>query len=353
MGMRIWILTLAIFAGHTFADTNFTQQVVRPAGTGAAQGAPGSPGNPLPGQKPANPAAQPGQQTPNPLPPQMPNLMQPEVPKPIGNSGSNPYNLPMGSLQDAMRGREWREGGDDIPAADRNGNIIYGDGHRFRYGGVGAGNIGSGLCTAANANRTQAKAGFCRMLEKELNTEGTCAYEKLKQIIDRPKLGNSDFYCGNYESQDRDYKKRVIQKILEGLIVQESGWRPDAQERAWFKNGNPMGGKGLFQFGVRDNVKPGCGHINQSNILEAEANIKCGTCIALTNIAKDQTVGHGVGDDNSYGLARYFGPFRNAQFNKRQAIANSVKQWCASNEGATSGGGSGADPNANRSKVTN
>lgn len=348
--MRLYILIFAFAASAmASAQQQMTPQVVPstlpPSAAGAPTGTSKPAAPPAANQQGQGTATQQtpgaGQQTPVPTPP-IPQVAMPQAPP----SQANNWNMPLGSLQEAMQGMQYKQGGDDIPAPNANGDIEYGNTHRFRYGGVGAGNIGTGLCTTANANRTQVTSGFCKMLEKELNTEGTCANEKLKLITSRGRLGQSEHFCRGYDSKSMDYKKLVIQRILEGLIVQESGWRPDAQEPNWFKNGNPMGGKGLFQFGVRDRVKPGCGHINSSNILTPEANIKCGSCIALTFMAKDQTIGHGVGDRGTVGLARYFGPFRNGQSHKRDAIANSVRQWCASNDGASTGGSVGSpDPN--------
>jgi hypothetical protein len=106
-------------------------------------------------------------------------------------------------------------------------------------------------------------------------------------------------------------------------------------------DGKVMAGKGLFQIGVDDGKKsefPDCQGLNDQNINDPETNIRCGACIALTSLAKDNQMGGGVGDDHSTGMARYFGPMRDAQARKRDVIKASVKSWCMSNVNSSSGG---------------
>lgn len=239
-------------------------------------------------------------------------------------------------LDEAMEklGVSYKQYGDDTPENTNWETYTYPDKHRFYYGGVGAGNIGDGLCSAKNKDKTQMRNGYCEMLSEVLNTPGTCANNKLQEIMaaaESNNLGDFENYCSNYASLPSTAKPLVFQQILAGLIVKESGWRPDAREPAWTKsNGQAMGGMGLFQIGVRDQSHPDCGAINQSSILDAETNIRCGACIALTNLAKDKTMGHGTGDSGARGMARYFGPFRDRQSKKREDIAASVNTWCRS-----------------------
>jgi len=295
---------------------------------------------PAPGPAPAPPAAA---NTPPPAAPAQP-MGQPVVqPQP---QQQQPQAM---SMADVLKGIQngtlppFRKGGDDVPSNYdwSKGAYEYPDRHRFNYGSVGAGNIGSGLCTMKNANRTQVTAGYCDMLRKILETDGTCAKEALDDILRAEAnggIGDLENYCSNFKTLTTQQKRMMFQQVLAALIVQESGWRVDAQERPWTRaDGVAMGGKGLFQIGVNDRNKRDCGGLNTSSILTAEPNLKCGACIALSNIAKDRTMGHGVGDQGSRGMARYFGPLRDGQSKKRVAMASAVNDWCRSS--AVAGGG--------------
>lgn len=225
--------------------------------------------------------------------------------------------------------------GDNSPTGP---NGTYGDDQTFYYGGKGVGNIGTGLCTSNNANRSQMKLGYCQMLRDALNKEGSCAKRALDVIMARAyPNGNGvrglNQYCSQF-GQLGDNRREVFVQVLASLIVQESGWNPRAQEKPWTKNGQPMGGKGLFQIGVNDRNKDrDCAGLDSNSILDARTNIQCGSCIALSHIAKDGEMGRGSGDQGSVGMARYFGPLRELQSAKRASMQKAVSQYCQGNLG--------------------
>jgi hypothetical protein len=229
--------------------------------------------------------------------------------------------------------------GDDGP---QNKDGTYSDSQRYYYGGKGVGNIGNGLCTSKNANRSQMKLGYCQMLRDELNREGSCAKRSLDAIMamaypDGRGVQGLNSYCPNF-SQLGDNRREVFVQVLASLIVQESGWRTGAVEGEWYKNGQPMGGHGLFQIGVNDRGRySGCSRINSSSIYDPKVNIECGSCIALELIAKDSIMGAGASDHSSRGMARYFGPSRDGQAHKRAAMQNAVSEYCRGNLGASVG----------------
>lgn len=222
----------------------------------------------------------------------------------------------------------------------------YPDNYKFHYGGRGAGNIGNGLCTAANRNRTQVQNGHCQMLKDILGNPASCANREMNRIIDMAGpsgAGVTDLprYCANWSSYPRDKKLFFFQQLLAGLITQESGWNAGAIEPSWSKNGIEMQGKGLFQIAVRDRFQDiDCAGLDDSSILQPEPNMKCGACIALKYLAMDRAMGHGTGDLGARGMARYFGPMRDGQSHKRDAIANATNYWCASGGGADAGSSS-------------
>jgi len=215
----------------------------------------------------------------------------------------------------------------------------YKKNHRFYYGGKGAGEIGNGLCigTDSGSGSAQVKNGYCASLGQILSTPGTCANRELSEIIRKAGpsgsgIGDLTSYCSKFGGFSYEQKMLVFQQTLAALITQESGWKVDAQEPGWTRaDGAQMGGKGLFQIGVHDQDQdPDCNGLNSGSILTADPNMKCGACIALKNLNNDSTMGHGVGDAGARGMARYFGPFRDAQVKKRSAMMAAVNSYCES-----------------------
>lgn len=184
------------------------------------------------------------------------------------------------------------------------------------------------------------------MLTDILNQEGSCANQEMNQIIQKAGADGSGIkdlpgFCPQFgRFQNGAQKSMIFTQVLAALIVQESGWNEKAEEQPWTKNGHQMGGKGLFQFGVDDRSKySDCHEINSSSILDAKTNIKCGACIALHYLNLDSAMGSGRGDDprsGAKGMGRYFGPYRDGQAGKREAMRGAVHAYCDSR---SSGGG--------------
>ena len=214
----------------------------------------------------------------------------------------------------------------------------YPDDKVFGSGQRGAGNIGNGLCTSQNQNRTQVKNGYCRMLSDILRDPNSCANRAMNSIIAK---GNSVAHLGEYCStfpRMGSNKSEVFVQFLAALITNESGWNAHATEKAWSKNGQTMQGRGLFQIGVNDRSKdPDCAGLTSDSIYDAKTNMRCGACIALKFIDQDNNMGDGTGDSGARGAARYFGPLRDMQANKRRAMASAVNNYCVA---STGGGGS-------------
>ncbi|MGE3683531.1 MAG: hypothetical protein AB7G93_17550 [Bdellovibrionales bacterium] len=223
----------------------------------------------------------------------------------------------------------------------------------FNSGGEGSGNIGNGLCTGQNVDRTQVNQKYCDLLKDILTDGKSCASQELQRIFKMQDEGKPirDFnrFCPTYSQFERGPQRvLVFEQLLAALITQESGWNAKAKEKPWRDpaTGRPMGGKGLFQIGVDDKSKdPDCAELNETTILDAKTNIKCGACIAMKLIAEDQSVGGGSGKE-SHGMARYFGPLRESdpQAKKRDAIIGAVSHYCVTTKGG-SGGSSGTPAN--------
>ncbi len=262
-----------------------------------------------------------------------------------GAQEQNPIQNVLSSLLNSIG--SGAPGSSPAPPANTNWSTYsYPDDYRFNYGGQGVGNIGNGLCTNKNKERTQVRQGYCETLYSILNSESTCAGQRLSEIVDAAGSDGSGIgqlleFCPTYgKLTSRTQRIMVFQQILATLITQESGWNPNAEERPWTRDdGASMGGKGLFQIGVGDASKPDCAGV-KDNIFNPRNNMLCGACIALTGLRRDKTIGRGTNDSGSRGMAWYFGPLRDQQQAKRQAMANAVAEYCRANTGD---GGSATD----------
>jgi hypothetical protein len=254
-----------------------------------------------------------------------------------------------GIMEGGQRDKSGEPDGQD-GAPDKNtdwNSYAYPDGYKFNSSDVGAGNIGNGLCTQNNANRAQVKDGYCQMLNDIINDPNSCANHYMNRVLAKANSGqyrDLGQYCSDFgQLKDNSQRSLVFLQILSGLITKESGWNTNATEGQWYKNGHAMGGVGLFQIGASDSGQDrDCSGIG-SNLKNPKANLKCGACIALKDLSMDNTVGSGSGDSGARGLARYFGPFRELQANKRGDIERSVNTYCQANAGGNPSKGMAAD----------
>lgn len=224
--------------------------------------------------------------------------------------------------------------GDRVPEDTDYSKWEYPDSFKFQSGKRGAGNIGNGLCTSKNANRTQMKEGYCMELARLLGDRNTCAGRAMATIDQNfAHIKDLNQWCPNIAQMPPGKERQnVFMQVLATLIVQESGWRAGVKEDAWrTASGAKREGKGLFQIGEWDHKQDAdCADINLSTIYDPKINMKCGACIALKNVAQDSAMGSGSNDDGSIGMARYFGPLREAQSDKRAAMQGAVKEYCLS-----------------------
>lgn len=336
--MKIWpVLTIV-------AQTAFAGETAKVAKTAAIRAPSASVGMAPQGasiSRAAFPASNPGYMVPPnvgvSLMPRNPMAVNPQaLPQQANTAGGGASNNMGESLMSALKGL-FGGGGDsfkDDPPEDPVKG--YSDDHIFASGYKGAGNIGTGLCSAENSGKTQVTRGYCKtLIDLMLHDSTSCAYQELDKIV-RYQAGNSGDgigtlhkYCSQYGSlPDINSKKMAYVQIVAGLITHESGWDAGIVEKGWYKDGRLMQGKGLMQIGEWDNNKRDCERVNASTIKDPEVNLRCGTCIVMENISKDQHIGGGSNDNGSYGAARYFGPFRNAQAVKRNSIADATDRWC-------------------------
>ncbi|MBX3022847.1 MAG: hypothetical protein KF799_14325 [Bdellovibrionales bacterium] len=275
--------------------------------------------------------------------------------EPKESEETSPQNNPMmQQLQQMLSSMGDGSRGDSVPANTDWNKYEYPDNFKYYYGGKGVGNIGDGLCTAKNVERSQVKLEYCNALSEVLTNEDpmSCAARELNQIINKP-IGDLNKFCPTYSQLGTPFKKKMMYlQILASLITLESGWNARATEKGWYKNGKLMQGKGLFQIGTWDSSQdPDCVGIgSDAGIYDAKKNIRCGACIALKNLNKDSTIGHGSTDKDcqaggSCGMAAYFGPMRDGQSSKRATMQATVSNWCRNTTGSSSSdiyGGAGS-----------
>lgn len=250
---------------------------------------------------------------------------------------------------------------DTVPDNTDWSKYEYPDNFKFYYGGEGVKNIGDGLCTANNVKRSQVRDQYCKILSDVVTREGTCANRELGQILNK-NIGQLHEFCPTFASIKEPFNRQMVYvQILASLITLESGWKTTAQEKPWTKEGTgqQMGGKGLFQIGNWDTAQdPDCRGVGGSGIFDPTENIKCGACIALKNLNKDATIGYGTGESGARGMARYFGPMRDGQSSKRNAMKGAVSNWCTASANSSSkdnygGAPSGGNPASGGSTKTN
>ncbi|MGZ3721840.1 MAG: hypothetical protein ACXVA9_02840 [Bdellovibrionales bacterium] len=161
----------------------------------------------------------------------------------------------------------------------------------------GAGNngpSGDGLCTTKNNDKVQQKEKGCQALETSL--EQGCAADKLKQVLKRAKnpKGISDMkdFCPGFESLPSDKKSELFKQVLAGTIEEHSHWQPNS---------------GYFNITKEDVDKyQDCHGIDLSkpaDTTNGEKNLKCGTCVSLTKIAKEGKIANALNPDAKQAIA--------------------------------------------------
>lgn len=200
----------------------------------------------------------------------------------------------------------------------------------FARPGAGRGASGDPLCN--NSKMTGARLHGCRAIYAQLTEPNSCTRPILQRIADaaaRGRLGGMDRFCPNYSQFNGDPHARALiwRNMVAALVMEESSWNPNTR-------GDGGGSRGLLQFGVSNAgmgpYRCAC-NAARTDIFNPAHNARCGTHIYIYNIARDMHTGGGpAGRPGSYGAARFFGPYGDAQANKRARMANKVKNYCQS-----------------------
>lgn len=196
-------------------------------------------------------------------------------------------------------------------------------------------NFENGLCVEKNRDRVQAsgKSNYCTMLKGILDDPKSCAHQEIANLTDAsssasgqaPSIDGMGQFCANYSSLDSGTD--FYYQLLSVMVYTESRWSPKA-------TGDGGRSKGLLQISLTDaGSYSDCKNLTAKNIFDPYTNLKCGSCIAMKNLARDRSMGSGhAGTRSSKGLARYFGPFGDTSRVKR-TIASATNQFCEANGG--------------------
>jgi hypothetical protein len=197
---------------------------------------------------------------------------------------------------------------------------------------------GNGLCTIENKGKNQMK--FCPIILRYLEDENSCAGKAMREIIhaggrDGNNIKGMNQYCSTYGGFGTN-KILIFQNYLSQLMSEESSGIPKSASGI---------SKGLFRISVSDGKSPrypDCKGLTDKTILEAEPNIKCGTCVALTNLRLDMAMGEGssfpervhkalgrqVPVPPPIGVARYFGSVQDQSYRRRDRMAATLDEYC-------------------------
>jgi len=190
-------------------------------------------------------------------------------------------------------------------------------------------NFEQGLCIEKNKNQPQASGGknsYCNMLRAIVDDPKSCAHQAISQLV-----GSSDAsvngmgqFCSQYSGLDSGTD--FYYQLLSVMAYTESRWKPKAV-------GDHGNSKGFFQLTETDAANySDCKGLNSKNIFDPYTNMKCGSCIAMSWLAKDKEMGSGkAGTKNARGIAHYFGPFGSQAGIVRVSMSNATNQFCNGN----------------------
>lgn len=208
--------------------------------------------------------------------------------------------------------------------------FVFVGGEVWARGGSGRAVQKDALCN--NPKMTGSRRTGCQAILSQLTDANSCTKPILDRIAAaaaRGKLGGISAFCPNYSQFNGDSHTRALiwRNIIAALIKEESSWDPT-------ESGDGGRSRGLLQIGYSNTtMRPyacACRGARQ-NIENAAANARCGSHIYLYNVARDMNMGGGpAGRRGSYGAARFFGPYGDAQAHKRRRMASKVAEYCRS-----------------------
>lgn len=200
---------------------------------------------------------------------------------------------------------------------------------RHRRSTQAAENFEEGLCIQKNEKKTQASGGknsYCDMLRSIVDDPKSCAHQAISQLVggSSSSVNGLGQFCSAYSSIDSGTD--FYYQLLSVMAYTESRWNPKAV-------GDHGNSKGFFQLTESDAANySDCKGLNSKNIFDPYTNMKCGACIAMSLLAKDNEMGSGrAGTRQARGMARYFGPFGSQAGVVRTSISNATNQFCNGN----------------------
>lgn len=129
-----------------------------------------------------------------------------------------------------------------------------------------------GLCTANQKQSDQVQSGKCDKLKRALD-QG-CANNQVRNILGKAgQMKDIQKYCPNFATYgDSSAKQEALRQLMAAIIQKNSQWK-DAN--------------GLFKIGGADFKKyQDCRGLNEQTAKDPDANLKCGSCKVLTEMAR-------------------------------------------------------------------
>jgi hypothetical protein len=202
--------------------------------------------------------------------------------------------------------------------------------HSRSSGGSGQESVMDGLCIQRNSGQPQNSSPvngrtLCATLRSIVDDKNSCAHKKIEEMISSHQPNSQmEQFCPTYKDLKTQYD--LYFQTLAAMAWFETRWNPNAAD------GDHGRSQGLMQINPKDWQNPdyssGCQDTKKFGTHDARANLECGSCIAMVNMAKDHEFGSGhAGKSDARGIARYFSPLGDQSSNKTK-LATALSSYC-------------------------
>lgn len=214
-----------------------------------------------------------------------------------------------------------------------------------------------GLCSQDLVNvdsawtKGQPNASYCQDIDETLDNQMGCnlklkrpgkhKLDETKTIADQLRenpafIRSLHEACGDKIEKIKNDPvkfKLFLKQLMAVLFIQENEWKTEPTSY--------MGAQGLGQLDAASvraygRCNQACADIGKTRITKGgpnhvgdHNNVKCAVTISLFYMGIDDTMGYGRGNNGSYGIARYFQPFRKINTKDREEwMMPKLKKYC-------------------------
>lgn len=182
-----------------------------------------------------------------------------------------------------------------------------------------------GLCYQAGLFQTTARPELggltpCQVIANTIENDSCTS--QFTDVLARENIEDMEQFCPGWTQMRGDPVKRtaMLTGLVAAIVRTESGWRNGA-------TGDGGKSKGMLQLTTATDRRHGCSCGQLSDEHNMGQNLRCGTHMIISFMARDKTVGRGTGDYGARGIARSFGPFRDGR-GERADIMRRTSNYC-------------------------